>query len=83
MSKRRSKRSVDSRPRATPPVPKPAVHAMPGRYVRWRNETGRSVEGEIGGAKIEGWTPGLTRSVPESLSADAEAVGLTCMGYVQ
>lgn len=74
---------MDSRPRADPPDSKPAVHAMPGRYVRWRNETGRSVEGEIGGAKIEGWTPGLTRSVPEGFSEDAEAVGLTRKGYAQ
>lgn len=83
MAKRRSRRSVDTGRKVDPSDRKPVVRPASERYVRWRNETGRSVEGEIGGVKIEGWTPGLTRSVPEGLSDDAEAVGLTRKGYAQ
>jgi hypothetical protein len=83
MKNRRSRRSVDSRPRVSPPIPEPTVHAMPERYVKWRNETGRLVTGSFGSVKVNDWTPGLTRSLPEQCGEDAEAAGLTHMGYVQ
>ena len=83
MAKRRSRRSADTKSKANLSSPKTEVRPASGRYVRWRNETGRAIEGTIGETVIQGWTPGLTRSVPEDLSEDAEAVGLTRVGYAQ
>jgi len=83
MSNRRSRRSASSKPRVTPPASEPVAFATSGRFVRWRNETGRLVQAKFGDIIVTDWTPGLTRSMPESLSEDAIKAGLTNVGYVQ
>jgi hypothetical protein len=83
MSKRRSKRSVSSNLGVVPPDSEAIVRAAPGRFVRWRNETGRLVRATFGDIVITDWTPGLIRSMPESLSEEAVKAGLTNIGYAQ
>lgn len=83
MSNRRSRRSASSKPRVTPPVSESVSRAASGRFIRWRNETGRIVQAKFGDINVTDWTPGLTRSMPESLSEEAVRAGLTNVGYVQ
>jgi hypothetical protein len=54
------------------------------RYVRWRNDTGRSVTGIIVKEKeVDGWFPTRVFSLPESCSEQCEDAGLTRVGFAR
>lgn len=62
---------------------KPDQPARQERYVQWRNDTKGMIEPTIRGIFIPLWMRGVTKSMPESWSSDAESLGLTRVGYSQ
>ena len=55
----------------------------PGRYVRWRNDTGQAVELKVDGELVPNWYSTRIYSLPVSASKAARKAGLTRLGYSQ
>lgn len=55
----------------------------PSRYVRWRNDTGQTVELMVDGKPVSNWYSTRIYSLPVSASKAARKAGLTRLGYSQ